>query len=44
MNRTWKRHRATQYHEDHERPMDVVWLCQPCHAARHREIRGAAKK
>ena len=27
------------HHEDHYRPMDVIWLCPSCHATRHWEIR-----
>lgn len=27
------------HHEDHGRPLDVTWLCDPCHAKRHGEMK-----
>lgn len=30
---------VTAHHEDYGRPLDVTWLCWPCHKTRHREIR-----
>ena len=30
--------RVEAHHEDYSRPLDVTWLCKPCHMMRHREI------
>lgn len=29
---------ALAHHESYERPLDVSWLCQPCHKQRHKEM------
>jgi len=30
--------KSLAHHEDYDFPLDVVWLCQPCHKQRHKEL------
>lgn len=31
--------KSLAHHESYDHALDVVWLCQPCHKARHAEMR-----
>lgn len=32
------REKAFAHHESYDKKLDVVWLCQPCHKNRHKEM------
>lgn len=31
--------KSVAHHEDYEKPLEVIWLCQPCHKQRHKELK-----
>jgi len=30
--------KSMAHHEDYDKPLEVMWLCQPCHKQRHKEL------
>ena len=35
--------KSLAHHEDYDRPLAVMWLCQACHKQRHKELKHANK-
>lgn len=31
--------KSLAHHDDYDRKLDVMWLCQPCHKQRHKELK-----
>jgi len=31
--------KSLAHHEDYDKPLEVMWVCQPCHKQRHKELR-----
>jgi hypothetical protein len=31
--------KSVAHHDDYDRPLDIMWLCQPCHKQRHKELK-----
>lgn len=31
--------KSLAHHENYDEPLNVVWLCQPCHKQRHKEMK-----
>lgn len=36
--------KSVAHHENYDEPLNVTWLCQPCHMQRHKEINEESKR
>jgi len=34
-----KAEKSLAHHEDYDKPLEIMWLCQPCHKQRHKELK-----
>lgn len=37
-----RKRRLVAHHPDYSKPLDVVWLCRPCHDAEHKRLNACA--
>ena len=34
-----RKEKTEAHHEDYDKPLEVMWLCNPCHKQRHKELK-----
>jgi hypothetical protein len=39
-----KRRKTQAHHEDYAKPLEIVWLCRPCHLTRHEALNNKLDK